>query len=222
MINQDQLLDNPSARVPVCLVLDTSLSMQGDPINELNEGVKMFYNALSEDEIAKYSAEISIVTFGHSAEKVLDFASVTSQSVPFLRASGHTPMGEAVTMALDLLEDRKSEYSKAGVDYYQPWIVLMSDGAPNGDHSVFEEAVSRTCKLVENKKLTIFPIGIGEGVDMEKLQLFSPHRSALKLQGLKFSEFFEWLSKSVSAVSQSIPGDSVDLDTNGLKGWANL
>jgi uncharacterized protein YegL len=42
------------------------------------------------------------------------------------------------------------------------------------------------------------------------------------LQGLNFREFFAWLSKSVSKVSQSTPGDKIQLDTDGIKGWAEL
>lgn len=47
-------------------------------------------------------------------------------------------------------------------------------------------------------------------------------RSPLKLKGLKFREFFEWLSQSVSTTSQSIAGESISLDFEGIKGWAEL
>ena len=57
---------------------------------------------------------------------------------------------------------------------------------------------------------------------MNILARFSPGRPPLKLKGLNFREFFTWLSKSVSKVSQSTPGDVVPLDVEGLKGWAEL
>lgn len=71
-----------------------------------------------------------------------------------------------------------------------------------------------------NRKLTIFPIAIGDETDLSALNKFSPKRPALKLQGLKFGEFFSWLSKSVSKTSQSTPGESVKLDP--VSGWAEL
>lgn len=223
LVRLEDLVNNPTARVPVCLCLDTSGSMSGMPIDELNEGVRLFYDAIREDETALYSAEVSIVTFGGNAQCIVDFASLEVQpNAPTLFANGMTPMGEAVNMGLDLLEQRKEEYKDRGVDYYQPWLVLMTDGAPNGDSSELSRAINRTVELVNQKKLTVFPIGIGAEADMGVLAQFSPKRPPLKLQGLKFREFFAWLSKSVSKTSQSTPGESVKLDVEGIKGWGEL
>ena len=57
---------------------------------------------------------------------------------------------------------------------------------------------------------------------MNVLARFSPKRPPLRLQGLKFKEFFAWLSQSVSRTSQSTPGESVKLDVDGIKGWGEL
>ena len=76
--------------------------------------------------------------------------------------------------------------------------------------------------MIEDRRLTFFPIGIGNGANLEVLRDLSPRRDPLKLKGLRFQEFFEWLSRSVSTVSRSVPGESVTLDQEGLKGWAEL
>ena len=223
LMKMEDLVENPSARVPVCLCLDVSGSMNGEPIAELNNGVSLFFDAIREDEVAMYSAEIGIVTFGDGVQNVMDFCSLERKPlVPHLNANGLTPMGEAVNLALDKLEERKQMYKKVGVDYYQPWLVLMTDGAPNGDPKELERAIIRTVELVNAKKLTVFPIGIGSYADMSVLARFSPNRAPLRLQGLKFNEFFSWLSKSVSKTSQSIPGEKVELDVEGIKGWGTL
>jgi uncharacterized protein YegL len=219
IIRQQDLVENPTARVPVCLVLDASGSMSGEPIKELNDGVKIFYNSVYEDEIARYSAEICIVTFGSTAKLELDFANIERQKVPRIKANGTTPMGSAVELALDLLEQRKQEYSDVGVDYYQPWMVLMTDGKPTDD---IKSSVKRTRNLIEQHKLTIFPIGIGEYADMDILARFSPNRTPLRLKGLNFKDFFEWLSKSVTRVSHSMPGETIELDIDGIKGWSEI
>jgi uncharacterized protein YegL len=252
LLRKKDLVDNPTARVPICLCLDTSDSMgrvvggdyrktgetefkdgrmwnvvEGETISVIDKlvaGVKLFYDELNRDDFAKYSAEICIVTFGGKSPQLLeDFANIERQTkLPKFIPNGDTPMGEAVNMALDCLESRKQEYKDAGVDYFQPWLVLMTDGEPNGSVAELNRAIKRTCDLVTSKRLTIFPLGIGDEADMSVLTKFSPNRSPLKLQGLNFKEFFAWLSQSVSRTSQSMPGEAIKLDVEGIKGWAEL
>lgn len=252
LVRLEDLVNNPTARVPVCLCLDTSGSMgqviDGEvqktgrqvfedgqmwdvvfggvsAIEKLMEGVNTFYEAIRCDEVAQYAAEICIVTFGGSAPKVvMDFANIERQTeAPHLVADGDTPMGEAVNLALDRLESRKQEYKEKGVDYYQPWLVLMTDGSPDGsDPEELQRAIQRTVDLVESKKLALFPIGIGENADMETLARFSPARTPLRLKEMRFMEFFQWLSQSVSRTSMSMPGEKIKLDTDGIMGWAEL
>lgn len=212
IIDDKNLAKNPANRVPVCLALDVSSSMIGEPIDELNKGVRMFFDAVLDDKTARDSADIAIVTFGNSAQLVLDFDDVTKQNPPVLTASGSTPMGAAVNMALDNLIRRKSQYKESGVQYYQPWLVLMTDGAPTDD---IESAVSRTCDLIMEKTLTIFPVGIGPHANLGTLERFSPKREPLRLKGLNFAEFFEWLSSSISET-----GKSGDRDSHEALGWA--
>ncbi|WP_205300037.1 VWA domain-containing protein [Pantoea sp. Tr-811] len=153
LFSQEDLVNNPTARVPICLVLDVSGSMAGSPIEELQEGVHIFHDAIREDEVARYAAEISIVTFGRDAKRIVDFMPVERQDIPVLVAGGTTPMGRGVNLALDLLDARKSDYRRAGVDCYQPWMVVMTDGEPTDDIS---HASERIRELYANRELTVF------------------------------------------------------------------
>lgn len=255
LLRKEDLEINPTPRVPICLCLDVSGSMGrvvGGQIRETGRrefrdgkwwrvvkggvtalqemiaGVNLFYDNLLEDDVARYAAEVCVVTFGDEAELIMDFANLDRQEeerkekISSLKAKGETAMGEAVNMALDCLEERKQEYKDAGVDYYQPWLVLMTDGEPNGSASEFERAVLRTNELATVRKLTIFPIGIGDEADMDCLAKFSPRRPPLHLKGMNFKGFFEWLSASVSRTSQSMPGDTIKLDLEGIKTWGEL
>lgn len=223
ILELQDLVDNPTPRVPVGLCLDCSASMRGAPLAELNAGVEAFYRAIYRDEIARYSAEVSIVTFGPVRLETGFMTLDRNSKPPRLGIGGATPLGEAVRLSLDCLERRKAEYRKNGIDYYQPWLVLMTDGAPyGGSQQVLDEQVRRVRELVLQRKLAVFAIGVGQNADMDALACFSPNRPPLRLRGLNFSFFFQWLSSSVSRVSQSIPGDAVPLDVEGIKGWAEL
>lgn len=219
-LDDTALVDNPTARVPVALCLDTSGSMDGDPIAELNEGIHHLHASIYGDELARYAAEIAVVTFGSGGVQThRDFAQATPAPDYHLDAGGLTPMGEAVNRALDLLDARKEAYKATGVDYYQPWLVLMTDGHPTDDVG---EAAGRVSALAQARRLTVFPIGIGEDADLDTLARFSPKRPPLRLRGLAFDRFFEWLSRSVQQVSASLPGEEVPLDVDGLRGWGTL
>ena len=123
------LVDNPTPRVPVVLCLDVSGSMSGVPIRELNAGVGQYLSEMQSDELTRYSVETALVTFSTGAECVADFEMADRIQAPELKANGITCMGEGVELSLNLLEQRKTAYKATGVDYYQPILVLMSDGA---------------------------------------------------------------------------------------------
>ena len=204
----NDLIENPTARCACALVLDTSGSMDGEPIEQLNAGVTQFLEELRGDDFASCAVEVSVITFGGDVEEVLPFTTAYQiDGCDRLNASGSTPMGEAVDLAIDRLERRKAEYKNSGVSYYQPWLVLMSDGAPN---SGWEESARRLRRMADERKVTVLCVGIGDGADLKILGQFST-RPAKQLSGMKFREFFQWLSQSMERVSQSSPGIKVAL-----------
>jgi uncharacterized protein YegL len=211
VLRQQDLVSNPTTRLPICLCLDTSRSMKGNPILELKKGIDFFFQAIKDDEIAKYSIEISIIVFGNKVEKILDFKNMDAQEMPKLIAKGGTLMGEGISLALDILEQRKKEYSNKGIDYYQPWIVLMTDGR-SGDN--LNDSIRKVTNLANKAKLTLFPIAIGSKADTKSLKELSTLKNnmILKVKNPKyFQDLFMWLSQSVISVSQSTPGDKTGL-----------
>lgn len=194
--------DNPDPRVACVLLVDTSSSMTGAPISELNEGYEKFRGYLTDDELASHRAEVAVVQFDSTARVAVPMQEGRTLPPHTFSASGTTAMGAAINKALDLIEARKAEYRAGGVEYYRPWIVVFSDGSPT-DTAVFEQAVSRLTEVQNRKGVTVFPIGIGPHADMDSLGRLSTQRGALRLAGVNFSAFFEWLSRSMSAVSHS-------------------
>lgn len=192
----NDLFDNPAARIPLCLCLDVSGSMNeiisGNPtftgrtevidgqkykvceggktkLEYLKEGIQTLYDDLKSNSNTKYSADVSIVTFSDDAYVVADFSGVREQSSIYeLKTGGMTDMGKGVNLALDLLSARKTEYKEAGREYYQPWLFLMSDGDANGDKTELQVAQKRVNDQVKCEKLTFIPVGFGNKNDFGK------------------------------------------------------
>jgi len=213
----NDLIVNPTPRCACILVLDTSGSMQGQPIKELNEGVVQFIEEVKGDELAQYSVEIGVVTAGPDARTQLQItpAHLIESSNSF-EADGGTPLGEAVNIALSMLDARKIEYKNKGVPYYQPWIVLISDGAPTDP---WQSAAARSQSMANDRKLVVMPVGVS-GADLTILSQFS-NRPAKALAGLKFKEFFTWLSASMARVSVS-GSTTATVNLPSTDGWDSI
>ena len=188
------------------------------PIKELNEGIRTFRDELASDPLAALRVETAIVTFGSSVEVVQDFATVDALATPNLDSKGRTSTAAAINRALDMLEDRKVTYREAGISYYRPWVVMMTDGTSTDSERQMLEVSRRVHRAEESKQLAFFSVGV-EGADMVGLNRIGPRR-AVPLRGLAFKEFFLWLSTSMTRVSASRVDDEINLPD--ISGWANL
>ena len=138
------VVDNVGERHIACVLLvDTSGSMAGASINELNQGLLEFGNALDQDEHARGVADVCVISFNSNVETVVPFCPAANYSAPTLSAGGLTSMNEAVIAGLDAIEERKQLYRQLGCSYYRPWMFLLTDGEPTDQNIRSRDRESR-------------------------------------------------------------------------------
>lgn len=213
-----EFAENPEPRCPCVLLLDTSGSMQGAPLDAMLAGLEAFRFDLAVDPLAARRVEIAVVAFDNRIRVVQDFVSPDRFDIPFLNAEGMTHVGAAIDKALEMVEERKARYRAYDVAYYRPWIFLVTDGEPQGEApEAVEQAVGRLREAEEKKQVAFFAVGV-ENANMEALARISV-RQPLRLKGLDFREMFVWLSRSMQSVAHSRPDETIRLAPTG---WAEL
>lgn len=201
--------DNTSQRTPCVLVLDGSTSMHGEPIEQLNEGLRQLEEELKSNPMTALRVQLLVIRLGGYGEVdiVSDWCDAIDFRAPVIQANGNTPLGLAMNKALDKIEEQKKNYDRNGISSTRPWIIMISDGEPNDPD--WKKHAKRCIESESKRKVIIYPVGT-KGADFSALGRFSRNKPK-KLKGLAFGDLFVWLSRSMSVISTAAPGDKVQL-----------
>ena len=206
---EGQSPENYEQKCLCMLVLDTSSSMAGEPINQLNRGLNSFHREVIEDFVASQRLEVGIVTFDSNVICIQEPKLVTNFEMPTLYTNGSTKLVDGVRMAIDMVESRKKYYKDSGQNYFRPMIVLITDGEPDSDQDLNGLSSEVSTKL-ESKGFMFYCIGVS-GYNHQKLSQICSTPPPLPLAGLEFSKFFKWLSNSISMITKSTEGQTLML-----------
>ena len=129
-IDDIALQDNTSQRLPCVLVLDGSGSMEGNPISELNQGLKTLEEELKKDDTASQRVQLLVIRLGDDDKATIltDWTDAVDFKAPTVKAYGRTPLGKAMELALEKIEEQKVNYKANQIPYNRPWIFLIADG----------------------------------------------------------------------------------------------
>lgn len=230
------LLYNTTKRIPICLCIDTSGSMStkievgGERVKKIEkviQGLKEFFASLKEDNFLMDAAEVCILGYSNEPYLVRPFKTIDegADEDVALTPKGKGDMGKAVFEALRLLEERKEQYKNAGRDYYQPCLVIISDGHSTGDQGhekTLKEAQTKALQMEKDKKLTTVGVFMGESWDedqkaQKQLNGFAEKNPPRPVGCAELPKYFRFLSRSIATSVQS--GGSYIFDFND---WENF
>jgi len=200
----DEVFDNTNIAAPnephlACvLLLDTSGSMKGNPIDSLNKAINDFKEQTSMDELAQKRIDIAVIEFNSTVRVVQDFTPLPQFQPINLTANGLTSMGAGINLAIDKVKERNKFYDSMGTPCYKPWIFMITDGAPTDDVSVAQQRIVNEDE--NKKKLKFWAIGVP---GFNPRQLKSLTNRCIALDKAEFSGIFNWLSESMVTISVS-------------------
>ena len=184
-------------RLPVYLLLDTSGSMAGEPIEAVKNGVQMMLHSLRQNPQAIETAYVSIMTFDSVAKQIIPLTDLASFQMVDIKASGTTAMGDALRLLADKLNTEVTKTTLEQKGDWKPMVFIMTVGFNS---------------LKQSNKGIIVGCAAGQGADDRILQQIAD--SVVRLDNAdanSIAKFFQWVTASISTTSTKVEESGIDL-----------
>jgi uncharacterized protein YegL len=189
-------------RRPVYLLLDTSSSMFGAPIQAVQQGVHLIHRELLNNPHAIETVYLSVITFDSTARQIVQLTSVEAFTPPTLKAEGNTALGAAITLLNEALDRELRPNVEGRKGDYRPLVFLLTDGAPT---DAWKEPVAKLKARTTHKVGSLVALGCGPNANVTLLKEITS--DVIKMSDVSpdsLQQFFKWVSSSIQKTSQRI------------------
>lgn len=186
-------------RLPVYLLLDTSGSMSGEPIEAVKNGVQVMISSLRQNPQAIETAFISIITFGSTADQIIPLTDLASFQMVDLRASGTTSLGAALKLVSNKIDTEVNKTTAEQKGDWKPLVFIMTDGLPTDDWQ------SGLSEFKRRKTAFTVACAAGSGADSKILKQITDNVVTLDTaDSQSISKFFAWVTASIGVSSTRV------------------
>ena len=201
-------------RLPVYLLLDTSGSMTGAPIEAVRRGLEQFKIEVQGDTFALETVSIGIITFGGRGAEFITRGLIPFDqfSPPQIDATGQTPLGQALWLLSESLDkDLRRPVRGGPKGDWRPLVFILTDGEPTDD---WKDAREKIRQRESAKVCKVITVGCGPYFNQQKLsEIAIGDTFNMDNDDASFHKFFEWVSTMVKSDVKSFSQTGAAQDT---------
>jgi uncharacterized protein YegL len=186
-------------RLPVYLLLDTSGSMSGEPIEAVKNGVQIMISALRQNPQAIETAFLSVITFDSVAQQIIPLTDLASFQMIDIKATGVTALGEALKLVAHKIETEVQKTTTETKGDWKPLVFIMTDGIPTDDWQ------SGLNEFKKAKVAFTVACAAGSGADANILKQITDNVVSLDTaDSASIGKFFQWVTASIGVSSSKV------------------
>lgn len=193
-------------RLPVYLLLDTSGSMSGEPIEAVKNGVQVMISSLRQNPQAIETAFLSVITFDSVAQQIIPLTDLASFQMVDIKATGVTALGDALKLVSNKIDNEVAKTTMEQKGDWKPLVFIMTDGIPTDDWQ------SGLNEFKQRKTAFTVACAAGSGADTDILKQITENVVSLDTaDSASIGKFFQWVTASIGVSSTKVEDSGKDI-----------